>query len=390
MKRVFAFGLLVISLQVIAQKPIATAPFELFGDHIFIKLSVDGSAPMDFIFDSGAGYSAINYDAATKLKLNLTHKESVAGAQGFVKGATIKHNFITMGDIKLESNVTLEAFDLKHLAISIGRPIDGIIGFDLLNHHVTRINYTDKLIEIYSAESFPKIGEKVVMKLHNAIPVIDAEVTLNNDETITGTFYLNTGAGTTIDFNSPFAKTNGVLQKTGKHYAYLVKGIENDEANHFEGRIKLFNSDFYDFRDVPIGISQAQSGLQADKKISGIIGNEVLNRFNITFDYANSVLYMEPNATIKNDFYVNCSGLDVQMSADMTKVLIHQVNTDGPAKSAGINSGDELVSINGKASSEYTLAEIKDLLKMAGEKIELEIKSTSGTKKVSLNLEKLL
>ena len=390
MKRVFALGLLVMSIQVYAQKPLASAPFELFGDHIFIKLSVDGSEPLDFIFDSGAGYTAIDFEAAKKLKLKLSHKESIAGAQGLIKGATIKHNYITMGGIRLESNVTIEAFNLKHLSISIGRPIEGIIGYDLLKHHVTRLNYDDMLLEIYPAESFPTKGEKVIVKLHNAIPVIDAEVTLNNEETITGTFYMNTGAGTSLDFNSPFASANGIIKKTGKHYSYLVKGIESEETTHYEGRIKMFNADFYDFNNVPVGISQAKAGLQGDKKISGIIGNRILNRFNIVFDYANNVLYMQPNAMIDRKFAVNCSGLDVQMSEDMTKVFVHQVQEDGPGRAAGISTDDELLTINGKKVGELTLPEIKNLLRLPEEDAVLEVKSGDTVKKVTLDLEKLL
>ncbi len=390
MKRVFALGMLVLSIQVFAQKPLATAPFELFGDHIFIKLSVDGSEPLDFIFDSGAGYTAIDFEAAKKLKLDLSHKESITGAQGQITGATIKHNYITMGGIKLESNVTIEAFDLKHLAISIGRPIEGIIGYDLLKHHVTRLNYNDMLLEIYPADSYPKKGEKVIVKLHNAIPVTDAEVTLNNEETITGTFYMNTGAGTSLDFNTPFVNTNGIIKKTGKHYSYLVKGVESEESKHYEGRIKMFNADFYDFNNVPVGISQAQGGLQGDKKISGIIGNRMLNRFNIVFDYANHVLYMEPNSMIDRKFAVNCSGLDVQMNDDMTQVLVHQVQEDGPAKAAGISTGDEIISINGKSVSNLTLPEVKNLLRLPEEDAVLELKSGSTVKKVTLDLEKLL
>lgn len=390
MKKVFALGLLVLSIQVYSQKPLASATFELFGDHIFIKLSVDGSEPLDFIFDSGAGYTAIDFEAAKKLKLNLSHKESIAGAQGTIRGATIKHNYIMMGDIKLESNVTIEAFDLQHLAISIGRPIEGIIGYDLLKHHVTRLNYDDMLLEIYPEDSYPKKGEMVIVKLHNAIPVIDAEVTLNNEETITGTFYMNTGAGTSLDFNTPFANSNNIIKKTGKHYSYLVKGVENTETKHYEGRIKMFNADFYDFNNVPVGISQAQGGLQGDKKISGIIGNRILNRFNITFDYANEVLYMEPNAMINRKFAVNCSGLDVQMSDDMTRVFVHQVQEDGPAKSAGIQTDDELISVNGKMVSNMTLAEIKDILRLPEEDAVLEVKSGESVKKITLDLEKLL
>ncbi|MEP0369236.1 MAG: aspartyl protease family protein [Cyclobacteriaceae bacterium] len=390
MKKLIVFGALLFTMQLHAQTPVATAPMELYGDHIFVALKVDGSEPLDFIFDSGSGITVIDVEAAKKLKLDMSHKESVAGAQGSIQGAKIKHNKIEMGDIKLESNVSIEAFDLSHLAISIGRKIDGIIGYDLMHHHVVRLNYDEMRLEVYDFDKFPKKGEKVPFKLHNAIPTIEATVVLNNDQEVSGAFCINTGAGTSMDFNTPFAKQKDIIKKTGNHYSYLVKGLGEKETKHYEGRIRLLDFGFYEFTDLPIGISQVESGLQGDKKVAGIVGNKVLSRFNITFDYSGKKLYFEPNGSIDGEFFVNCSGLDVQMSKDMSKVMIHQVQPEGPAKQAGIQSGDELISINGKSVGDMTLIEIEDMLKVPETTVELEVKAGSEIKKVSLELENLL
>lgn len=390
MKNLLILAVLFLSFKSQAQTPLATSPFELFGDHIFIKLSVDGSEPMDFIFDSGSGITVIDLEAAKGLKLDLSHKESVAGAQGTVQGSVIKHNKIEMGGIKLESNIALEAFDLTHLSIGIGRKIDGIIGYDLLHHHVAKINYDAMLMEVYDFDKFPKNGKKVSFKLHNAIPVIEGNAILNSGQSISGTFYVNTGAGTSLDFNSPFAKQNNLIENTGNHYAYLVKGVGNKETMHYEGRINSLDLGFYEFVDLPVGISQVKKGLQADKKISGIIGNKILSRFNIVFDYKNHKLYFEENATLDAPFYVNCSGLDIQMSKDMTKILIHQIQDEGPAKNAGIAADDELISINGMLVSDMTLIEVEQLLKVPETTVLIEVKNSSGIKKVTLDLLNLL
>lgn len=390
MKKVIVLGLFLIGLNAFAQEPIAKSPFELFGDHIFIQLKVDGSEPLDFIFDTGAGITVIDIEAAKNLNLDLSHKEKVAGAQGYVQGAKIKHNKIEMGTIKLESNLVLEAFDLTHLAISIGRKIDGIIGYGLLHHHAARLNYDDMQLEVYDFGNFPKKGKKVAFKSHNSIPVIEASGILNDGQSIGGTYYLNTGAGTSLDFNTPFAEQKDIIAKTGNHYSYLVKGVGNVETKHYEGRMQSLNLGFYEFTDLPIGISQVKSGLQADKKVSGIIGNKILSRFNIVFDYKNHNLYFEPNTKIGKAFLVNCSGLDVQMNKEMTKVLIHQVQDEGPAKEEGIATNDELVSINGQKASDLSLIEIEDLLKVPDTKVELELKGDGGVKKITLELRNLL
>ena len=131
---------------------------------------------------------------------------------------------------------------------------------------------------VYDASGFPKNGTTLNIKLVSGIPTITAKATLNDGQTTTGTFYINTGAGTTMDFNTPFAKQNDVISKTGEHYSYPVKGLGDEETMHYEGRVKSFMIGDLVIENMPIGISQAQTGLQADKRTAGIIGNRLLKQ----------------------------------------------------------------------------------------------------------------
>ena len=94
MKKAIQIVIILFSIKAYAQQPVTTTPFELFGDHIFISLSVDDSDPVDFIFDTGDGLPVIDLNIATKLGLNMDHKESHTSAQGSITGALIKHNKI--------------------------------------------------------------------------------------------------------------------------------------------------------------------------------------------------------------------------------------------------------------------------------------------------------
>ena len=88
---------------------------ELYGDHIFIHLSVDGSEPLDFIFDTGDGLPVIDLDIAKMLNLDLNHSASKTSAQGAIKGALIDHNTIELNGIELEKDIQLYATSLRHL-----------------------------------------------------------------------------------------------------------------------------------------------------------------------------------------------------------------------------------------------------------------------------------
>ena len=363
---------------------------ELHGDHIMIKVQVDDSEPLDFIFDTGDGLTVIDLDIARALQLDLDHKQSTTSAGGKITGALIKHNKVEIEDLTMDSDIKVYATSLKHLEISIGRNIDGIIGYDILHNYAVRINYDSNQFEIFDKGSAPGKGDKVNFKLHNAIPVINANLTLNNGETLKGEFYVNTGAGTTMDFNTPFANKNDIVEKTGDHYSYLVAGLEDSESLHYEGRVKMFAFGSFRIQDMPIGISQSQRGIQNDKKVAGIIGNRLLSRFNLTIDYKNNVFYFEPNERFKNNYTVNASGIDVQLNEDLSKVLIHQVYADSPAEQAGLKINDVLLSINGQDAIELGVVRIRKMLRETGKEVTITFLREGEEKRVTLKLKPLI
>jgi len=370
-----------------AQTPLITIPFERYGDHIFIKVAIDDSEPLDFIFDSGDGITVIDEEIADDLEL-VKHK--VVLNEGTVFGSIIKHNTMKVGGFLIEKNITVYSTDLDHLEISLGRDIDGILGYDLLQHHSIRIDYDNHHFEIYDLGVHPKIGDPVPFKLVNFIPTIKGSVVLNNGEPHPGTFFIMTGAGTNMDFNSPYAEKYDVIHKTGEHYSYFVKSISNVETKHFEGWVKSFSFGNQTLENIPVGISLAEKGAQAHKSVSGIIGNEILSRYNIIFDLPTKMMYLEKNGSYTDPYAINCSGIDIQLSQDKGHVLVHQVFENSPASEAGIEVNAELISVNGKSTSEINLQDIIHLLKIDGTSIDLVLKQGGNKKSVTLKLKSLV
>lgn len=385
-KLAYLLSLLLVSVS-FAQVPITTIPFELFGDHIIIQVSVDDSEPLDFIFDTGSGYTVIDDDVAEQL--NLSGKEIDMNSAS-TAWHLIKHNTIAINHFLMEKNTKVYSTDLDHLEISLGMDLDGIIGYDLLRHHSVYVNFDTKTINIYDHSNSPKRGDAIPFDLQVSIPVIKGTVVLNNGEPHDGTFFLMTGAGTTLDFNSPYAERWDVIHKTGKHYSYLVKGLSDDETPHYEGHVQSLSFGNQTIEDLPIGISTAKGGIQGHKSVSGIIGTQIIRMFNFTIDYGTKMIYLERDHTYDSNFKVNCSGIDVQLSKDKERVLIHQVFDDSPASEAGIKLNDELLKVNGKTMDEMNLAEVKKALKQEGETVELVIKQGGAEKTISLKLRSLL
>ena len=276
--------------------------------------------------------------------------------------------------------------------MSIGRNIDGIIGYDLLHHYVVRLNYDDLLFELYNQDGFEYSGsgQSFDFKLDNYIPHVFGKIVLNDGESIEGDFFLNTGAGTTLDFNTRFALKQDIINRTGEHFSYPVAGLGDVETLHYEGRVKSFEIGTFAFEDFPIGISTAKQGIQNNKKVDGIIGNKLLKKFNITFDYARKKIYFSKNASYSEPIRVNASGIYLQLSEDMNKVLVHRIYENSPALKAQIATDAEILKVNGKDVSEFTLPELRELLKQENQEVEITLQQMGEEKTVSLSLNELI
>lgn len=387
MQKLTAICFLIIFTTFSAFAQITKIPFEMYGDHMIIKVSIDDSKPLDFIFDTGSGLTVLDIDLAQDMKLV---GKSQVNQDSRTSMELIKHNKIAVNGFLMEQNIKIFATDLDRLEISLGRNLDGILGYDLMHHHTLYIDYDNLEMSIYEHGQGPTSGDMIPFYLNTGIPTIGASVILNNNEPLDGTFFVMSGAATTLDFNAPFADKHQIIDKTGKHFSYLVKDISKNETPHYEGHIQQLKFGKEIIENLPIGISQAKSGVQSHGDVSGIIGSGILRQFNVTIDVPGKRFFFTPNTAYGKAMKVNSSGIDIQLSPDKTKVMIHKVFDESPAKEAGIKENDELININGKTMNQITFPEIKELLKDAGSEVELVIKSGDKNKNISLKLRSLI
>lgn len=369
------FSSLAVSM---AQSPLTSVPFELYGDHVFVKLKVNNSRDLDFIFDTGDGLTVLNIETAKELKMLSGADAKTTSAEGEISGKLLKHQRIEINNIELK-DIEIYETSLRHLEISIGRKIDGIIGYDMLENYVVAMNFDKMSFDLFDSKGYvyKGTGRTLPIKLTSYIPHIPANIVLSNGETIKGEFFVDTGARATIDFNTPFVNKNGLTDKIGDSYIYLVSGLGKKEYEHHQGKAKSLTFSGFGFEDVPVGLSHANHGIQNHKKVAGIFGSGLLRKFNVTYNYPKHEMYWEKNDRYKEPFQVNASGLELQLNESMSKVLVHKVFDNSPAESAGITVDSELTEVNGKPAIELGLAELRRILSESGKSVKIKVDGKS-------------
>lgn len=358
----------------VAQKPVASFPFEQYGAHSFIKVKINNSEELDFIFDTGDGLTVLNISRVKELGMSSGADATTTSAEGTISGKLVKHNEISVGGAPIH-NVKVYETSLQHLEISIGRDIDGIIGYDILKNYVVSMNYDKKRIELYKPAGFTYKGKGTVMSINltSFIPHIAGKVTLNSGETLMGEFFVDTGAKATIDFNTPFVESNQLASKLDNSYIYLVAGLGDKEYEHHRGKVKSFAFENFSFDDIPVGLSHAKHGIQNHKKVAGILGSGLLSRFNIVYDYHSKKMYWEKGKTYADLFSVNASGMELQLSKDKSKVLVHKVFDNSVASASGIQVDAEIENVNGKSATDIGLAKLREIFAQDGKTVTVTI-----------------
>jgi predicted aspartyl protease len=357
-----------------AQSPLTSVPFELYGDHVFIKIKVNNSRDLDFIFDTGDGLTVLNIETAKELGMLSGSDAKTSSAEGEISGKLLKHQKIEINDQELKE-IEIYETSLRHLEMSIGRKIDGIIGYDMLENYVISMNFDNMTFDLYNSSGYTYSGNgrMLPINLTSFIPHVHANVTLNNGETLSGEFFVDTGAKAVIDFNTPFVKKHGLTDKIGESYIYLVAGLGNKEYERHQGKSKSLTFSGFQFDNVPVGLSHAEHGIQNNKKIAGIFGSGLLRLFNVTYNYAKKEMYWEKNKKYNVSFGFNASGLELQLDKELNKVLIHKVFDNSPAADADIKINSELNEVNGRSAADIGLPELRKMLNESGNTVKIKV-----------------
>lgn len=353
---------------------LAEIPFQLHGSMIVTELSVDGSTPLDFIFDTAAGGTIIS--ARTAARIGIAGDETVSreGATGMASIVLSTKHVVDAGDLRFQ-NVTLGIAKLDHVEKWLGMPIDGVIGWEILSQYAVRVNYDTMRIEIYDNKRFDyDLGVSgYPVEVQGTVIFTNVTVAFKSSNTFTGKVMVDTGSGNTISFNTPFTEENDLLAEMDTYYERETQSLSTISSRIYTTMLANLSISDYKFTAVPASIAIAETGALSWSGIMGILGNDVLKRFNIFIDLQQQRMSLQPNRLYHEMFEVNCSGVELVMDDAFQRVIIDHVYVGSPAYEAGLKVSDEIVQINGASASDFQLQQIRSMLSQDGKEVEILI-----------------
>ena len=155
-----------------------------------------------------------------------------------------------------------------------------------------------------------------------------------------------------------------------------------------QGRVRNVQVGRFMINNPLVSFSQAE-GAKTDG--DGQIGGEVLRRFRLILDYSRRRIILEPNKHLVEPIEGDMSGFELVAEGEGLKTLtINEVLANSPAAEAGLQEEDELIAINGRPVTEFSLEQIRQMLKREGKEYVLTLKRGSQALQVKLKTRRLI
>src|SRR6185295_18571193 len=148
-------------------------PFELANDLIVLKVRVNSSRPLHFIFDTGASISVMDPQSAKALGLRAKGKLNLDATGGSVQSGLIGPVSLSLVGVTVFKQ-PLATIDLDAFAPLFGYKIDGVIGYDFIKNFVVEIDYAASLLNLYETGSYKYsgAGESIPIELVEKTPFV--------------------------------------------------------------------------------------------------------------------------------------------------------------------------------------------------------------------------
>jgi hypothetical protein len=341
-------------------------PFELVARHIVLKVRINNSRPLSFVFDTGARAGVVDVEVAKELGLKLQGQIRVGGAgSDTLAGSLVEDANWTLDGLAGFSQPIKLAIPLGRIAGRFGHDFDGIIGAEFIKQFVVEVDYRAHVIRLHDKDKFTYTGsgESLPMQLNGqGHPIIDAEVTPAGGEPLRGKFVLDLGAGSALALHAPFVAEHRLLNSDLKTIRAIGAGGAGGLTSGRMGRVASLKIGKFTIANPFTLFSEDKAGAFASTELQGNIGQQIAGRFRLFLDYAHNRIIFEPTPALTEPFDRAQTGLALTAEGrDYTIFRVTDVLESSPAAEAGLQKDDVIIQVNDQRATELTITKLAEM-----------------------------
>ncbi|HKR83727.1 MAG TPA: aspartyl protease family protein, partial [Terriglobales bacterium] len=354
-----------------------------------LKVRVNNSPPLNFTIDTGSDVFAIITSRCAR-SLGLTprnsYKVGVAANVGEIEAATIPSANLTMPGVEA-LNQRIEVIMSDDATVNDESKIDGVLGLEFLKGFIVEIDYEAQTLSFFDPKKYQYKGggEVIPVKIKDGTPMVRLKMTTTGGKSIEDDFEIDNGMSGTLAFRTAAVKKYELLEQM-RTIQGPVSIEPGGEYRRRIGRLKSLQLGRFVINNPTVSLSENVEGE------GGLIGEEILRRFKVIFDFHQRRMVLEPNSHFKEPYEENMSGISLTAEEiDGTKLFrIRQVVTNTPASEAGLQADDLITAIDGRPAANFTEGYIERMFTQAGREFALTIKRGEKVLQARLKLRRLI
>jgi len=275
--------------------PVAVPIEVMYGGLIFVKVQINDQ-PMSFILDTGAEFSLLNSSRVSKLGLQGVGTFATGAGGGDVVVSFVPHVTTKVGDATVSDQI-VGAVLLDALEGPLGRPLDGIIGYDFISRFVVEIDYIHQTMRLYDRANYHHTGagKPIPITLEDSTPYFDATIEVPNQGDVGGHFVLDTGCLCQVQLFTPFVDAHKLLTAFPQAKQAGFSAGAGGATKELTTKVPALKLGDQVIKDAQADLSRDKQGATADPETAGLIGSLVFNRYILVLDYKAKQAFLDPN-----------------------------------------------------------------------------------------------
>ena len=324
-----------------------TVPMHFQGNVLLVEASINGKGPLPFILDTG-GHAILTEAAAKQLGLPSQGQGlSTGSGPGSMRMAYTRVAHLTMGaaDIR-EQTFLVMPYGYPFAERGRRKPIAGILGLEVFERFAVTFDYDHRQLVLqpfdHGAPPAEVAGNALPFHFTYDMPLIDARVDGKR-----GVFGVDTGNAGYLLLFPQWVEREGLVAHYAKGFPQPTGGVGGAFTSHI-AHVRSMQLGEAGIGAPLAQLTRADAGATGNPTEAGNIGQDVLSRFNVHFDYRRQSMTLLPRSRPPLRQFATAGLRAAKVDARHSdRFQVSWVVPGGPAAKAGLSKDDEIVAVNG-------------------------------------------
>jgi predicted aspartyl protease len=270
----------------------AVIPFRQRGRSIVLSVKLnDNDRLLSFLLDTGADGMAIRKSLADSLGIKADYAQNTN-----IVGGQTQVNISSGNTVHLTDSLSLTG---QNMAIfdKIGSNMDGIIGLNLIKKYITRIDFDNQKIYLYSFGDYHYAGDAIAIpvRIHRSLIIIPSELGMTEEQSVMGNFLLDTGANYNLIAFSDFVREKQLLQTGFKPESMGTTVSLGHSTPVYHGKAYELRIGDIVKNNIPVTLQASAFNSSAPNNgIDGSIGIQFWAGYNLIIDLLRKEIHLTP------------------------------------------------------------------------------------------------